>query len=965
MGTERLTGMRGRSILLAGFTLAATAAIAVLAVTAAFALALSAPAEALADNPVGGGSDEFAAAEMTAADTTDAIWDASVSDVNIHYQLDSSGAAVITGYDKSATLTYLRLPSKVPGKNIDIKSVKAKAFESCSTLTELSFAAGLETIGDESFAFCTGLVGKTITIPSSVTSIGSGAFYFSDSYNSSAGETTMVFEGWTMPFPTISEPDNLSGAFKLNNVLYADPFGKYAANPITVKAPTSADGSASALFTLYHEGYECPASGDTWKKVDSVTLSRPYGTKKYTLSSSDPNVVENGIFVVVDGNGTVSGEPDYYYANQPVTLTATPGSSSVDFYGWTVDGPKAEPLVLSLSGSAMPSASQLYSTDPTITLTPTGPDGRYSAKAWFRKFQGLWINGYPSGRYPDAAAGDDLKVEGGTIVGGGKSYATNSTATLVAVPDKGWELKEWKTLSISNVVESDSNATQGAQDEDQGASDSNMTAQNVPSYDPFGYTYYYKDTLSFSVSYNSSVTATFQKKATTAEDVTVSLPTSLTGGSVTANAASFQVGDTVILTATPDANFTFGSWQVSGDFSDFKDADTVDGLTAQSSSVTSSKPVISFTALGDVTVSASFSPVVDKHDLRVALDQWFAAEFDGNPVLVPVASGVGQDRIAVSSDGSGLAAGTSYVSSNDVAAMKSAYEAAYAVYSSASASQQEVDAAVGAFQAAVTTFRAAVKTASGSAGDLVTVVICGYPPFSNPFKVGDDLKLAGGTIVGGGKSYSVGDTVTLTAVPDSGYALEKWTLSGSFDIVDSGIAKAAEDLSVQAALVGQTAEYTSTEPTITFIPRGEMTLDVAFVQASDGTDGNGEGDGNGVVGQKDQPAKKSQTLKAKTRTQTVKSSKIAKKAYTFKMAKAAKLTGAKTAVSYTKAKATIGKKGKKSAKKWVKVSKKGVVTVKKGTPKGYYKLVVTAKAKATSAYKASNAKKITLYIRVK
>ena len=56
-----------------------------------------------------------------------------------------------------------------------------------------------------------------------------------------------------------------------------------------------------------------------------------------------------------------------------------------------------------------------------------------------------------------------------------------------------------------------------------------------------------------------------------------------------------------------------------------------------------------------------------------------------------------------------------------------------------------------------------------------------------------------------------------------------------------------------------------------------------------------------------------------------------------------------------------GKKGKKSAKRWIKVTKAGKVTVKKGTPKGYYKLTYTVRAKATSAYQASNAKKVTLY----
>ena len=48
-------------------------------------------------------------------------------------------------------------------------------------------------------------------------------------------------------------------------------------------------------------------------------------------------------------------------------------------------------------------------------------------------------------------------------------------------------------------------------------------------------------------------------------------------------------------------------------------------------------------------------------------------------------------------------------------------------------------------------------------------------------------------------------------------------------------------------------------------------------------------------------------------------------------------------------KVTYKVRGKKSAKKYIKVSKKGKVTIKKGIKRGTYKIVI--KAKATKNYK--------------
>jgi hypothetical protein len=92
-------------------------------------------------------------------------------------------------------------------------------------------------------------------------------------------------------------------------------------------------------------------------------------------------------------------------------------------------------------------------------------------------------------------------------------------------------------------------------------------------------------------------------------------------------------------------------------------------------------------------------------------------------------------------------------------------------------------------------------------------------------------------------------------------------------------------------------------------------------------------------------AKASQTITAKKSTASYKASALAKKAQTFTIG-----ASAKTAVSYKVA----------SGSKYISVSKAGVVTVKKGTKAGTYKITVTAAANTN--YKAAT-KTITVTVK--
>ena len=100
-------------------------------------------------------------------------------------------------------------------------------------------------------------------------------------------------------------------------------------------------------------------------------------------------------------------------------------------------------------------------------------------------------------------------------------------------------------------------------------------------------------------------------------------------------------------------------------------------------------------------------------------------------------------------------------------------------------------------------------------------------------------------------------------------------------------------------------------------------------------------------------SKKAQSLKVKAKKKTVKAKQLKKKA--VKVKKAITVKGAKGKVSY--------KKAKGSSKK-LSISKKGVITVKKGTKKGTYKIKVKVTAKGNASYKSAS-KTVTVKIKVK
>lgn len=82
----------------------------------------------------------------------------------------NDGTNYLLGYVGNAT--DLELPANYNGNSYEIYRY---AFEGCSGLTSITIPSSVTSIGQSSFSVCSGLT--SVTIPSTVTSIGYQAFY--------------------------------------------------------------------------------------------------------------------------------------------------------------------------------------------------------------------------------------------------------------------------------------------------------------------------------------------------------------------------------------------------------------------------------------------------------------------------------------------------------------------------------------------------------------------------------------------------------------------------------------------------------------------------------------------------------------------------------------------------------------------------------------------------------------------
>ena len=110
--------------------------------------------------------------------------------------------------------------------------------------------------------------------------------------------------------------------------------------------------------------------------------------------------------------------------------------------------------------------------------------------------------------------------------------------------------------------------------------------------------------------------------------------------------------------------------------------------------------------------------------------------------------------------------------------------------------------------------------------------------------------------------------------------------------------------------------------------------------------------------------KAANTMTLKGKKVSAKQTLLKKKAKTYKRSKAITVKNAKGNLSFKRSKITCKKSLRNQAKKKIKISNSGKLTLKKGLKKGTYKLKVEVAAAGDANYKAAS-KTVTVKIKVK
>ena len=215
-------------------------------------------------------------------------------------------------------------------------------------------------------------------------------------------------------------------------------------------------------------------------------------------------------------------------------------------------------------------------------------------------------------------------------------------------------------------------------------------------------------------------------------------------------------------------------------------------------------------------------------------------------------------------------------------------------------------------------------------------------------------------------TYSDNKNVGTATVTITGSGDYSGSTSTTFTIKAKSIASESSNAKVTLSKTSYTYNGSSRKPT----PTVKITLNGSTKKLTKGTDYTvtyknnksagtatvvikGTGNYKGTIKKTFTIKKASQTLKVTKSTKTVKYSKV--KSAKQKVKAITKVSGAKGTVTYTK---TAGSK-------YLTVNKStGKITVKKGTPKGTYKIKVKVKSASTTNYKSAS-KAVTITIKVK
>ena len=214
-------------------------------------------------------------------------------------------------------ITSVTIPSSVT-------SIGSYAFCVCSSITTVTFGENsqLESIGAYAFSNCSSLV--SITIPSSVTSLGRGAFYNCSSLES----ITLPFVGETLNGTSNTHFGYIFGAYNYES---NDNYVPISLKTVVITGGTSI-GFGAFNNCYYIENITLPFVGETLNGTSNTHFGYIFGASH---SSDNYDYVPSTLKTVVITGGTRIGYRAFYNCSSLVSVTIPSSVTSISEYAFS------------------------------------------------------------------------------------------------------------------------------------------------------------------------------------------------------------------------------------------------------------------------------------------------------------------------------------------------------------------------------------------------------------------------------------------------------------------------------------------------------------------------------------------------------------------------------------------------------------------------------------------------------
>ena len=562
---------------------------------------------------------------------------------------------------------------------------------------------------------------------------------------------------------------------------------------VTITAPQT----LYAQFTpaTYTVTFDATTNGGTLSGSSSKTVT--YGSTYGTLPTATKTNNEFLGWYTASSGGTkiTSSSTVSITVNQTLYAQFTAKTFTVTFNASTNGGSTP-------TGSKTVTYGSTYGTLPTATKTNNEFLGWYTASSGGTRITSsttvtITANQTLYAQFTVNVVTITATSAGNGTVSGGGSYHLGDTVTLTATPNSGYVFDKWTFSGGTSLA------------------------------NPLTYTVQ-QPMIGQSVSYTASFKAVYTVTISAGANGTVS-PQSVsvvTGTTYSANGNTLTFSDGQTVVATPNTNFATSWGSSSG---------TITSNKTISVSFNSTVVTITATSAGNGTVSGSGTySLGDTVTLTATpnngyvFDKW---TFSGGTSLAnPLTYTVQQSMIGQS---------VTYTAN-----FKALYTVTISAGANGTVSPQSVSVPTG------TTYTTNGNTLSFSNGTTVTATpntnfATSWSPSSGTVTSNSTISVsfnstvatitvtsAGHGTVSGSGTYSLGDTVTMTATPDNGYGFDKWTFSGGTSL--------ANPLSyvIQQPMIGQSVTYTANFKelfTVTITAGSNGTVNKASVSVADGT----------------------------------------------------------------------------------------------------------------------------------